>query len=126
MKSLLSWTLLVIYLGASVKMLLPLAQDCIAHVFFLEQHLEQAHDGELDNNHINNQLIEIVEQEEGHYPFQNASSVLSQANLALHFFIDEFTDTNLLTSFCSKPFPFQPFFMDKLWVDDLAPPPRQV
>ncbi len=125
MNRFLSWILMVIYLSASVKILMPLVQDCIAHVFFLEQHLEQAHDNNTQNNHISGEVIEMIKQGNDQRPFPKAYFVLNQANLSLHYFHDYFFhDIELIIS-TKSIFSYHLLLHDNIWAEDIAPPPRQ-
>ena len=58
MKPFATYTLLVIYLMAAARPLLPWVSDCMAHTFNWHDHLEQVHKGHHHSHHVGEEMLQ--------------------------------------------------------------------
>lgn len=62
MKKIVTWTLLLIYLNAAARTLLPFVQDCFAHLFFWHDHLTHVHHDHVHHDHVHEEVAKLAEQ----------------------------------------------------------------
>ena len=65
------WILLVVYLHASAQMVMPLVQDCVAHLLFWHEHFEHVHHGHSHSDHVDHELEHLMD---GHHGDHHAHS----------------------------------------------------
>lgn len=60
LKKITVWLLLLAYLHASAQMVLPLVQDCVAHLLFWHEHMEHVHHGHHHSNHVDHEMQQVL------------------------------------------------------------------
>lgn len=59
--------MLVVYLHASAQMVMPLVQDCVAHLLFWHEHFEHVHHGHSHSNHVDHELEHLMDGHDDHH-----------------------------------------------------------
>jgi hypothetical protein len=82
------WILLVLYLHASAQMVMPLVQDCVAHLLFWHEHFEQVHHGHSHSDHVDHELEHLMDgHDDDHHAHSEttpSSTYLGKYVLACH------------------------------------------
>lgn len=80
-----AWALLVLYLNASLQLLLPFVSDCIAHLFFWHDHLEHVHHGHVHSHHVAAEMATLAGDDGHEHPAApHAAFLIDKDALSAH------------------------------------------
>lgn len=88
MKKTVAWTLLALYLNASVQIMLPGLRDGVAHLLFWQEHLEHVHQGQTHSHHVHTEMAQLsADEQDDSAPLASTFSLVKDA-LSSHLMPD--------------------------------------